>query len=242
MYGAMLLLGLGLMVCCPAGAAVHYADADTLAHAPACARGVDLAMSSADCVGTLTMTHDHGVYPDDSDDYAIDLDAPDANEPLDYETAVFPASTEFSDAAGESGTVRAQFWEGRIVALTATSGDRSVYVVTDANPGIPAGTAISFALFGTSLVLLALLLFGVARPVRRWLPTGVFTRLALTGIAIGAVGCFFTGIGLILQPERVLLAGVLGPSITGGVIALFWITLYGQSRRTRRIGLIPSTR
>jgi hypothetical protein len=231
----VLLLGLVMTVGFSVGAASHYGDADTLAHAPACAQGVDLTTSDADCVGTLTMSYDYGAYPQDSDEYAIDVGPADGTTqdgPI-YSPA-YPASAEFADAAGDDGLLDATFWEGRIVALTAGSGDGAVTVITDENPGYPAGADAACALFGASLTLFALLLAGAARAVRRWLPVGLPVRLPMTGIGIGMIGCFFTAVGLILQPERVLLAGTFGPIVTGCVVLLVWLLLYRLDRATRR--------
>ncbi|MBR7838188.1 hypothetical protein KDL01_33255 [Actinospica durhamensis] len=234
-YGAVLLLGLVMTVGFCAGAVSHYADADTLAHAPSCARSVDLTTSSADCVGTLAMSYDYGTYPQGSEEYAIDLVPADATGTVNpsYSPA-FPPSTEFADAAGDDGILDATFWQGRIVALTAGSGDGAVTVITDENPGYPAGTDVAVALFGASLTLFALLLAGAARAVRRWLPPGLPVQLPMTGIGIGMIGCFFTAIGLILQPERVLLAGIVGPIVTGSIVLLVWLLLYRLDRATRR--------
>lgn len=234
-YGAVLVLGLVMAVGFSAGAVSHYGDADALAHAPACAQGVDLTASSADCVGTLTMSYDYGAYPQDSNEYAIDVSPADTTS-LDgpFYSPAFPASVEFADAAGDQGMLTATFWEGQIVALTVGSADGSVTVITDENPAYPAGTDVACALFGASLTLLALLLTGAARAVRRWLPPGLPVRLPMTAIGLGMIGCFFTAVGLILQPERVLLAGTVGPSVTGFVVLLVWLLLYQQDRVTRR--------
>jgi hypothetical protein len=235
-YGGMFVLGLALVIGFAAGAAGHYSEADVLAHAPACAQGVDLATSDADCVGSLALAYDFGVYEEQPSVDGIDLYPAGTDDADQFVTAEFPASRKFDEAAGFDGTLRATYWEGRIVLLTAGSGADAVTVITLENPDERAGTDLAGALFSSTLLSLALFLSGLSRPVRRRLPPGRFVPLTLTTLALLTTGCFGTAIGLALQPERVLLAGILGPGIAGVLLALAWLLISRQSRwRTARV-------
>jgi hypothetical protein len=232
-YGGVLLLGLALMIGFAVGAAGHYGDAAVLAQAPPCAQGVDLATTTTDCVGSRAMTYDFGTYDVGDDLETIDLDLPGSDDEV--VSPEFPSSVEFDDAAGLGGTLRATYWEGRIVTLTASSGDEVVTVVTVDNPNVAAGTEIAGTLFGTSMAMLALFLFGVSRPVRRWLPPGRVTPFVLTALALCTLGCFFTAVGLTLQPEHVLRAGIIGPAVVAALLGISWLPISRRGpRRTAR--------
>lgn len=230
----VLALGVLMLVISEAGAVGRYGDATRLAHAPACSAGTDLATSHADCVGTMTLAYGSAVRVAGYGESALDL-TPSGGGPDSVFSPSFPPSAAFTQAVGSgSGTVRAEFWQGRIVALTAGSG-AGVTVATDLNPDDEGGVDVSDSLIGLSFILLALLMLALSRSVRRrWLRPGPVTRITLISLTTCMLGSLFTGSALFGQPSRVLLASVLGPVITAsttGVLCLGPLISQVRSRR-----------
>lgn len=222
--GLVSLIGVVMIVGFAVTAAGHYAQAGTLAHAPACSSDVDLLNTDSDCVGTERMSfEDWGVYDGET---ALDIFPDGAPDQLIM--VQFPASQPFSDAADDARTVQATVWEGQVVALTIGS----VTVVSDDNPNISGGQCVSGALVGTFLALLGLWLTGISRPVRRWLPPHPTVSVVLTGMAVCALASLVTAVGLNLQPGRVLAAGIAAPCAAAFVGSIACLITWEKARGT----------
>jgi hypothetical protein len=241
--GGLLALGLLMVVAGSVEAADGYSRAGSLASAPACPASVDPTSTTEDCVGNVTLLTDDGAY-DDGGDEAVDLYRP-PESAYDYFFPSFPGDQQFYDAvnapldAGAShAAVRAEFWEGNVVELTAGQGAGAVTVTTDANPNNQGGTALGTALMGVCFAELGLLLLYAVRAVRlRWLRPGLKLRLFVTTLSITALGLFVASICLINQPARAELTLIIAPSVTlvvllavGALETSYWFGL-GRSRR-----------
>ena len=210
-----------------------YSDAGTFASAPACAAGVNPTSTSTDCVGTLSLVSEIGVYGNGDED-AIDLDLPPAGS-QNVVTASFPANAAFENAVGFGpSVVRAEFWKGQVVTLTA--GVQGATVVTDQNPNYVGGNGLGVALASLGAVLLSVLLFIGIRAFRlRWLPSGPLLRLGVSGLIIWSIALITAGSCLVAQPSWVLRIGVIVPSVAVGLTALLWLAiLSGRRGRMRR--------
>jgi hypothetical protein len=211
-----------------------YSDAGTFAGAPTCAAGVDPTSTTTNCVGTLNLVSaEYGVYDDGNGD-AIDLDLPPADS-QNAVTATFPGNADFENAVGYGpSVVRAEFWRGQIVALTA--GAQGVTVTTDQNPNNVGGNGLGVALISLTVALLSALLFIGIRGFReRWLGPGPVLRLSVSGLSIWSLGLFIAGCCLTAQPAWVLRIGVIVPSVAVGLTALLWFALIpGRAGRVRR--------
>jgi len=231
----VLVIGLIVMAAGVSQAVGGYADADTMAHAPVCAAGVDPTNTTENCVGTLNLTSVYGVF-DAGGEESIELDLPPANSD-NASFPTFPGDAQFDAAVGNGdgpAVLRAEFWRGQIVALTA--GSPGVTVTTDQNPNNRGGVGLGSVLVGFALVLLAILLLIGIRAFRlRWLRPGLLSRLTVSGLAVWLLGSFVAGVCLVNQPARVAAVGVIAPSFTVGLTALVWLALVpGRKNRLRR--------
>ena len=214
----------------------YYADAGRLAAASACAAGVDPATTTEDCVGTLVLVSPDGAFSDGGED-TIELDLPPANSG-DSVWVDYPGNAQFDAATGDgmsATAVRAEFWEGKAVTLTA--GRQGVTVTTDLNPNNQAGAGLGILLVSFALVLLAGLLFIGIRSIRlRWLRPGIVLRLFVSGCAALSLGLFAAGCCLVNQPARVMLVAVIAPPITVAVTGILWLLAWkGREGRALRV-------
>ena len=214
-----------------------FGDAGTLASAPVCAAGVDVTTVTEDCVGTMNLLAEDGVFDDDGDGggASIELDLPPAGS---YNAAYpsFPGNALFDAAVGDGETpavVRAEFWKGQIVTLTA--GKQGVTVTTNQNPNNVGGVGLGMAVMSLASVLLALLLLVGVRAIRlRWLLPGVVLRLTVSGLCVWCLGTFVAGVCLVNQPARVAEVAVIAPLVTLGLTALLWLLLSRVPKRQLR--------
>lgn len=237
----VLVLGLVLMAVGAVEAAEGYSAGGTLASAPACPAGVDPTTTTRDCVADVTLIAQDGVWDDDGEE-AIDLfEPPESAENVFF--AMFPGDRSFVDAvSGPDGldsfddssesAVRAEFWKGGIVELTAGDGAAAVTVTTDSDPNDQGGSALGGALMGTSFAEAGLLLFIGVRALRyRWLRPGLALRMTVPGLAVTSLGLLVAGICLISQPARVLLTLVLAPGVTGCLLLCVEMLVFRSWRR-----------
>lgn len=231
LVGASLLLGVLMMVTGSVSAASGYAAAGRMAAAPACPAGVDLVTDTADCVGNEVLGEQGGAYDGgDGDELDIPVSAADGY----YLWPDYPANAEFDAVLGDDDSfpVRAEFWEGNIVTLTAARGADVQTVTTNENPNNQGGTGLGGALLGVGFVDLGLLLLIGIRGFRlRWLRPGLGLRLAVSGMLVGLVGVFVAAGCMLVQPARVLLTLTIAPSITAGVLLLVWLAVFNNLRR-----------
>ena len=210
-----------------------YSDAATMASAPTCAAGIDLTSTTEDCVGDVNATVSYGAIADNGEDaIGVNLASTDS-VPFDWVT--YPGDAAFDAAVGDGpAVVRAEFWEGQIVTLTA--GTPGVSVTTDQNPNNRGGSGLGVTFVGLAFVLLSLLLFIGIRAFRlRWLRPGLALRLSVSGLSVWFIGLFVASVCLNNQPARVALVLAIAPAITVGLNALLWLALAkGRSGRVRR--------
>jgi hypothetical protein len=214
-----------------AEAASGYSDAGIMAGAPVCATGVDVTSTTEDCVGTLNLVAEYGVVTG-GDEENLGLDLPSSG----YAWAAFPGDAQFDAAVGDGpSVVRAEFWEGQIVTLTA--GARGVTVTTDQNPNNVGGSGLGLTFISLAFVLLSILLFIGIRAFRlRWLRTGIALRLTVSGLIVWFLGFFIAGICLVNQPTLIAPVLAMGPALTAGLTALVWFSVVKRpkSRMRRR--------
>ena len=234
-YSVLLVFGLiGLSVgAWQAGSG--YSDADTMAHAPVCAQGVDVTSTNENCVGTLNLVSEYGVFTG-GDEEQLGLDLPHSAS-VPFAWAQFPGDAQFDTAVGDGpAVVRAEFWEGRLVTLSA--GPHGVTVTTDLNPNNVGGTGLGIAFMSFALVLLSVLLFVGIRAFReRWLRPGIVSRLIVSGSAVWFLGFFIAGICLMNQPARVEVVLVVAPVVTVIVLAALWFLIVGVWKGQVRRGI-----
>jgi hypothetical protein len=166
-----------------------------------------------------------GIYPSDGEE-SLALVVPPADGY--YLWPDYPGNAEFDAVLGDSDSypVRAEFWEGNIVALTAARGADVETVTTDANPNDKGGAGLGLALMGASLADLAMLLLIGVRVLRyRWLRPGLGLRLTVSGMTVCWLGLFVAAICLLKQPARVLSTLIVAPSVTAGVLLLVWLAV-----------------
>ena len=228
---AVALLG-ALMMAYGATAAVDgYNAAGAMAAAPACPAGVDLITDTSDCVGNAVMSAQYGAFPMDQGE-SLDLPVSPADG---YDLwPEYPGNAAFDAVLGEDDTypVRAEFWEGNIVTLTAARGSDVQSVTTDQNPNNQGGTGLGAALLGVGFAALALLLLIGIRAFRlRWLRPGLGLRLTVSGLIVGGVGLFVAAACLMVQPARILLTLTIAPIVTPGVLLFVWLLIYNGARR-----------
>jgi len=235
LYSLMLVVGLlGLF-----GGLVEtvggYSDAATMASAPTCPSGIDLTDTTENCVGNLNLQAGSGAF-DDGGEGAIGLGGQPSTDAVQFEWVTYPGNAAFNAAVGDGpSVVRAEFWEGQIVTLTAgTPG--VIAVTTDQNPNNRGGSGLGAMFVTLALVLLSILLFIGIRAFRlRWLRPGLALRLSVSGLSIWFLGLFVAGVCLTNQPARVALVLAIAPAITAGLTALVWLALAkGRGGRVRR--------
>lgn len=232
-YSLLFLLSLAGFGAGLTNAVSGYSDAGAFASAPACAAGVNPASTGQDCVGTLNLVAEYGVYENSTED-AIDLALPPAGS-QNLVTASFPGNAAFEHAVGDGpSVVRAEFWKGQLVTLTA--GARGSTVTTHQNPNNAGGSGVGVALISLAITLLSVLLFIGIRVFRlRWLRPGLALQLTVSGLMIGVAGLFIAGCCLVAQPEWVLRIGVVMPIVTVGLTGLlWWLFIQGHGSRARR--------
>lgn len=226
-FAAVLLaLGLVMTVTGALQAAEGYSAAGTLAAAPACPAGVDPTTTTRDCVADVTLTSEAGVWDDDGEE-SIDLFKP-PQSAFDYFTPTFPGDAAFANAVNTASAaddytaeppVRAEFWEGGIVELTAAVGTGAVTVTTGSNPNDQGGIALGTALVGLALAEFGLLLFIGIRALRqRWLRPGSGLHVTVSSLIVTALGLFVAGICLINQPALVLTTLAVASAVTAFVL------------------------
>lgn len=237
----VLVFGLLLMAVGAVEAAQGFGSAGTLASAPACPAGVDPTTTTRDCVADVTLIAQDGVWDDDGEE-GIDLFGPPENAENVF-SVMFPGDQSFVDAvSGPAGldafedsakeAVRAEFWKGGIVELTAGDGAGAVTVTTDSDPNNQGGSALGGALLGVSFTELGLLLFISVRALRyRWLRPGLASRMTIPGLAVTFLGLLVGSICLISQPARVLATLVLAPAITGCLLLCVETLIFWSWRR-----------
>ena len=234
LYSLLLAFGLIALVAGLVQTVDGYSDADAMANAPVCASGIDLTSTTENCVGTLNLVSAFGAIPDNGED-ATGLDGMPSADAVQYAWVDYPGNAQFDAAIGDGpAVVRAEFWEGQIVTLTA--GAQGVTVTTDQNPSNRGGNALGVTLVGLALALLSILLFIGIRAIRlRWLRPGLALRLTVSGLAVWSLGLFVAGVCLGLQPARVALVLAIAPAITVGLTALLWLGFAkGRNGRVRR--------
>jgi hypothetical protein len=231
LYTVLFLLGVLMMVSGAVTAASSYGEAATMAAAPQCPPGTDLAVETADCVGDLVVSAEGGVSEDD-DEESLGLVLP-ARDGY-YLWPTFPGDAAFAAVIGddESYPVRVEFWQGNAVTLTAARGDDVQAVTTDDNPNNQAGTDVGVALMGLSFVDLAVLLVIGVRAIRyRWLRPGLGLRLAVSALIVGGFGMFVAAVCQVSQPARILLTMTVAPSVTAGVMLCVCLSVFSSRRR-----------
>lgn len=248
--GGLLVLGLVMAVVGATETATGYSRAGTLASAPPCPAAVDPTSTTEDCVADVALLTNEDVW-DDGGEEATMLYLPPLSD-YNYFFPSFPGDAAFFDAVNnplDAGTrpgtvtVRAEFWQGNIVELTAGSGAHTATVTTDSNPGNQAGTALGAALMGLAFIEFGLLLFYAVRAVRlRWLPPGLKRRLWVTGLFITGLGLFIASICLINQPARVGLIVSVAPMVTLVLLLAVWAAQTSSWFRPGRGLGIPAQR
>jgi hypothetical protein len=210
-----------------------YSDAGTMAHAPVCASGIDVTSTTENCVGTLNLLAEFGVVSGgDQEDLGLDL--PPAGS-ANFDLVSFPGNAQFDAAVGDGpSVVRAEFWKGQIVTLSA--GPLGETVTTDQNPNNMGGNGLGVAFVSVAFALLSILLFIGIRALRlRWLRPGVFARLLVSGLFVWFLGFFAAGICLTSQPAAVAQVLAMAPIFTVGITALVWfLAAKGPRRQMRR--------
>lgn len=234
----VLMFGLTGMVVGLSQAVSGYADAGRMASAPNCDSASQAAASAA-CTVNVVLIAPGSVFHDGSDE-SIELDYPATEAGLsgDFVFVSYPGNAQFDAAIGDGAyqvAVRAEYWNGQIVTLTA--GSQGITVTTDRNPGNQAGVGVGGALLSFALVLISVLMFIGIRPIRlRWLRPGVELKLFVSGSVVLSLGAFAAGVCLISQPARVALVAAIAPPITLGLTGLLWLALRpGRWSRTRRV-------
>ena len=236
-YSLLLLFSLAGLVTGIAQASSGYTDAGTMANAPVCASSVDLTTTTENCVGTMNLVAEYGVLSDGGEE-SVGLDLPAIGRDLPLADSVwvsFPGDARFDAAVGDGpSVVRAEFWEGRIVTLTA--GAQGVSVTTDQNPNNDGGTGLGIAFMCVSFVLLSTLLFVGIRAFRlRWLRPGIGQRLIVSGLPVWFLGFFIAGVCLANQPALVAPVLATAPAVTAVFTALVWlVAAKGQRNQLRR--------
>lgn len=230
LFTTILVFGLLAMIVGVSQAAEGYAAAGTLAAAPRCPAGTDLFDTDADCVGDMTLISDIGAYSvGDEDTVELVVPAAEAKDYLDYVWPTFPGDAPFDKAVGDSGDapVRAEFWQGDIVELTAGSGAGEITVTTDANPNDKGGNGLGGALMGLAFAELAILLLIGVRAIRyRWLRPGLGLRLSVLTLSVSCVTVFIAGVCLILQPARILATAIIAPTVAAAVLLMLGLLVY----------------
>ena len=224
------LLGVGSGI---SQAVSGYSDAGTMAHAPVCASGIDVTSTTEDCVGNLNLVSEYGVISG-GDEEDIGLDLPPAGS-ANFDMISFPGDARFDAAVGDGpSVVRAEFWEGQIVTLTA--GAQGVSVTTDENPNNIGGSGLGVAFVSLAFVLLSILLFIGIRAFRlRWLRPGIMSRLLVSGLFVWLLGYFVAGVCLVNQPALIAPVFAMVPAFTAGLTALVWfLAAKGPKNRVRR--------
>ena len=210
-----------------------YSDAGTMAHAPVCGAGVDVTSTTKNCVGTLNLVSEYGVISG-GDEEEIEFDLPPAGS-ANVDLVSFPGDAQFGAAVGDGpSVVRAEFWEGQIVTLTA--GAQGVSVTTDENPNNVGGSGLGVAFMSLAFVLLSILLFIGIRALRlRWLRPGIGLQLTVSGLFVWLLGFFVAGVCLVTQPALIAPVFAMAPAITAGLTALVWLSVVkGPKNRVRR--------
>jgi len=210
-----------------------YSDAGTMAHAPVCASGVDVTSTTENCVGNLNLVSEDGVISG-GDEEEIGLDLPPAGS-ANYDLVSFPGDARFDAAVGDGpSVVRAEFWEGQIVTLTA--GAQGVSATTDENPNNIGGSGLGVTFMSLAFALLSVLLFIGIRAIRlRWLRPGIGSRLLVSGLFVWFLGFFVAGVSLVNQPALIAPVLAMVPVFTAGLTALVWLAaLKGPKNRVRR--------
>jgi hypothetical protein len=232
-YSLILLFSLTGLAAGISQTASGYSDAGTMANAPVCAAGVDVTTTTENCVGTLNLLAEYGVLSDGNEE-ELGLDLPPAGSD-DFALATFPGDAQFDAAVGDGpSVVRAEFWEGQIVTLSA--GPRGETVTTDENPNNNGGNGLGVTFVSVAFALLSILLFIGIRAFRlRWLRSGVGMRLLVSGLLVWFLGFFVAGVCLANQPAGVAPVLALVPAFTAGVTALAWLlAVKGSGTRVRR--------
>jgi hypothetical protein len=224
-YSLLLLFSLVGLVTGIAQASSSYTDAGIMANAPVCASSVDLTTTSENCVGTMNLVAEYGVV-NDGDEESVGLDLPSIGRdlpPADSVWVSFPGDAQFDAAVGDGpSVVRAEFWEGQIVTLTA--GAQGVSATTDQNPNNNGGTGLGIAFMSFSFVLLSILLFIGIRALRlRWLHPGIAQRLIVSVLPVWFLGFFIAGVCLANQPALVAPVLAIAPAVTAVFAALVWL-------------------
>ena len=211
-----------------------YSDAGTMAHAPVCASGVDVTSTTENCVGTLNLVADYGVFSDGDED-ELGLDLPPAGS-ANFAWVSFPGDAQFDAAVGDGpSVVRVEFWKGQAVTLSA--GPLGETVTTDVNPNNIGGNALGVLFVSLAFALLSILLFIGIRAFRlRWMRPGVLARLAVSGLFVWFLGFFVAGICLANQPAAVAQVLAIALACTAGVTALVWIMAAKGPRNQMRRG------
>jgi hypothetical protein len=232
-YSLLLLFSLAGLAAGISQAASGYSDAGTMAHAPVCAAGVDVTTTVENCVGTLNLLAESGVVSGGNEE-ELGLDLPPAASG-NYALVSFPGDAQFDAAVGDGpSVVRAEFWKGQIVTLSA--GPLGDTVTTDANPNNLGGNGLGVAFVSASFALLSLLLCIGIRAFRlRWLRPGTGSRLLVSGLFVWFLGFFAAGVCLANQPASVAQVLAMAPAITAGITALVWLLgAKGSGSRVRR--------
>ncbi|HET9170338.1 MAG TPA: hypothetical protein VFN97_12920 [Actinospica sp.] len=231
------LIGMGVSLSQAVG---EYSAAGRMASAPTCAAGVDPTTTSEDCVGTVNAVAPDGAFEIDTEE-SIELDLPPANSE-NYDWVDYPGNARFDAAVGDGTSptvVRAEYWEGQAVTLTA--GDQGVTVTTDENPNNLGGAGIGGALMSFTLVLIAVLMFIGIRAIRlRWLRPGIVLQLFVSASIVLGLGAFVAGVCLVNQPARVALVAAIAPPVTLGLTGFVWLAL--RSGRRSRARLVRAVR
>lgn len=234
---AVFLFGLLMIATGAITSADAYGQAGTMAAAPTCPAGVDVIANSTDCVGNAVLSAQDGMYPD-NDEESLDLIVPDKDGGFLFPD--YPGNAAFDAVLGDSDTypVRAEFWEGNLVTLTAARATDVQSVTTDANPNNQGGVDLGIAMMGLALADLgALLLIGVRAVRYRWLRPGLGLRLSVSAMIVVGIGLFVASTCQIIQPALVLRTMTIVPIVVAGLTLLVWFTVY-SSFKTR--GLRPS--
>jgi hypothetical protein len=232
-YSLLLLFSLIGLAAGISEAVGGYSDAGTMAHAPVCASGVDVTSTTENCVGTLNLVAEYGVFSDGDED-ELGLDLPPAGS-ANFGWVTFPGDAQFDAAVGDGpSVVRVEFWKGQAVTLSA--GLLGETVTTDDNPNNIGGTALGVAFISVAFVLVSILLFIGIRAFRlRWMRPGVLARLAVSGLFVWFLGFFVAGICLANQPAAVAQVLAIAPACTAGITALVWIMVAkGPKNQMRR--------
>lgn len=228
---AVFLFGILAMIAGATQAATDYGAASTFAGAPACSAKIDLTSTSENCVGDKVLPAAPGGAYSIGDGDELPLVVPQTSAGI-YLFVDYPGNAQFDKAVGDGseGPVRAEFWEGQVVTLTA--GSPGITVTTNANPSNEGGVGIGDAMLGVAFVSIAALLLLAFRPLRnRWIPPGLWVRLTACAMIIWTIATFAAGASLIVQPARIALVAIIVPSMAVFVCGLFWIPLYKSWQR-----------